>query len=139
MKTIKTKSLDGKTVEMQVTDEQYESFREVQKPYWREKKYQSRHGLSLELLLDDNSLDIVDESQNPEIFFINEVDKKEKAVLLKILKKGLKMLTEKQADAIYMHFFLEMSYEEIAEDEGVSKVAIFKRIEFALKKLKKLF
>lgn len=138
MKTIKNKSVDGKIAEMQVTDEQYESFKEVQKPYWRDKKYQQRYGLSLELLLDGN-FHIIDESQNPEAFFINEIDKEERAILLRKLRQGLKTLTKKQAEAIYLHFFLDMPYSEIAEDEGVSKIAIFKRIEYALKKLKKFF
>ena len=139
MKTIKFKLADGQLVEMRMSDEQYESFKEVQRPYWREEKRKQRRGLSLEQFMEENDFEIADETQNLEALINRPTAEMQKALQLKMLQQGLKMLTDKQSRAIHKHFFLEMSYEEIAEEEGVSKVTIFNRVECALKKLKKLF
>lgn len=139
MKTIIFRLADGKTVQVKMTDAQYHSFKEIQRPYWREEKQKQRHGLSLERFIEENGFDMPDDKQNPEVLIDSRAEKKQRALQLEILRQGLKTLTDKQASAIHKHFFLGMSYAEIAEEEGISKIAIFKRIECALKKLKEFF
>lgn len=129
----------GNFVDIVFTDEQYESFNEVQRPYWREEKRRKRRGLSLEQFMEENDWDMPDETLNLEVLFINREDKPQKALMLKTLREGMKTLSDKQSSTIHKHFFLRMSYMEIAIEEQVDKSTIAERIESSLKKLKKLF
>lgn len=141
MKTINFKLANGQLVQMQVSDEDYKSFKEVQRPYWREEKRKQRRGLSLEQFLEDNDFEIADESQNPETLLLNDYQatERQKAFQLKKLRQGMIKLSEKQSSAIHKYFFLKMNYLEIAREEDVDESTIRERIQSALKKLKKLF
>lgn len=139
MKTIKIRLANGQLAEMRVTDGQHESFIAIQRPYWREEKRKERRGLSLEQFIEENDWDIPDEKFNLEALFIDREDDEQKPLLLEKLRVGLKTLSDKQASAIHKRFFLRMTYEEIANEEGVKKQTIDERIQSALNKLKKLF
>jgi DNA-directed RNA polymerase specialized sigma24 family protein len=139
MKTVYIKLPDGKIVQAQLNDEQHESLKEVQRPYWREEKRKKRHGLSLERFIEENDFEMADDLQNPETLIDSFADEMQTVLRLEKLQVGLKMLTDKQASAIHKHFFIGMSYAEIADEEQVDKSTIAERIESAIKKLKKLF
>ncbi|MEE1138731.1 MAG: sigma-70 family RNA polymerase sigma factor [Acutalibacteraceae bacterium] len=57
----------------------------------------------------------------------------------KIIQNALNSLKQTQKERLYKHFFCQMSYVEIAEDEGVSYTAVRLSIEKAKKNLKKFF
>jgi len=139
MKTVKFTLANGEKTVMQMDDEQLKSFRAVQRPHWREEKRRGRRGASLNQLLDEKGWDVSDETQNPETLLIRREDEKQKPLLLEKLREGLKELSDKQASAIHKRFYLRMTLEEIAEEEGLGLTTVVNRIECALKKLKKLF
>lgn len=138
MKTIRYEFNDGTVSEVEVSDEIYEVIKVEDRPFEREEKRKQRRGLSLEQFLEDNDFEIADDSQNPEII-IDRLDKQQTALRLKTLRQGMKTLSDKQASAIHKHFFLKMTYAEIANEEGVDKYTIRDRIQVALKKLNKFF
>ena len=58
---------------------------------------------------------------------------------IELLYAGLDLLTEKQRDVLRMHFFEEMTLEEIGAVMGVSKVAVYHIKTRAVEQLKKFF
>ena len=111
---------------------------ETRRAIWANDDKFKKHNYSIDERI-ELGCDILDESKNPEVVLISREDKPQKDLQLKKLREGMKTLTEKQSRAIQMRFFLRMTLEEIAEEEGVNINAITMRIEYALKKLKKLF
>lgn len=53
----------------------------------------------------------------------------------KLLYDALSILTKKQRFRLYAHFFLNMSYSKIAEQEGVDVSTVRKSVQQALRKL----
>lgn len=87
----------------------------------------------------EQGCDIEGDSQNPEMLLIQRQEEEQKALRLKRLQKALKTLPPAQAGTIHKHFFLKMSFAQIAKEENVDESAIRRRIKRALKNLKKLF
>lgn len=139
MKIKKFKLVDGQVFEWEMTDEQYETFKEVQRPFWREQKQQQRHGCSIEKHLEDNGDTYADE--NSDVMY--RLEQEENYQILEqnllLIKEGLALLSDKQRVAVHKHFYLGMSYNEIAKEEGIDKSTVAERITSSLKKLKKLF
>jgi len=96
-RTIKIRLANGQSVQMQMDDEQLESFRKVQRPHWREEKRRERRGASLNQLSEEKGWDIPDDTQNPEIVLCKREEEAQKPLLLEKLRERLKELSEKQA------------------------------------------
>ena len=58
---------------------------------------------------------------------------------VELLYAGLDLLTEKQRDVLRMHFFEDMTFEEIGAVLGVSRVAAYQIKDRAVEQLKKYF
>ena len=58
---------------------------------------------------------------------------------IELLYAGLALLTDKQRDVLRMHFFENMTLEEIGAVMGVSKVAVYHIKNRAVEQLKKYF
>ena len=58
---------------------------------------------------------------------------------IELLYAGLDLLTEKQRDVLRMHFFEDMTFEEIGAVMGISKVAAYHIKTRAVEQLKKFF
>ena len=58
---------------------------------------------------------------------------------IELLYAGLALLTDKQRDVLRMHFFENMTLEEIGAVMGVSKVAVYHIKTRAVEQLKKFF
>ena len=58
---------------------------------------------------------------------------------VELLYAGLALLTEKQRDVLRMHFFENMTFEEIGAVLGVSRVAAYQIKDRAVEQLKKFF
>lgn len=130
MNTVKYVDADGKTQEITVTDEVYETIQQLDKQEHLDERRETRRCQSLEVSI-DNGWDIVDPNADIEAI----LDKKQR---YKKLYEALNTLPDQQRKLIYSVFFKGVSQQEIAKIENVSKVAISTRITRILKKLKKL-
>lgn len=137
MKKIYVKN-NRKKVTVFVTDEIESVLTDTRRAIWRNDANFKNNYYSLDER-SEQGCDIEDNSQNPEILIDSRDDEKQKVLRLKILRQGLKTLSDKQASVIHKHFFLGMNFSEIAREESVDESTIRERIQSALKKLKKLF
>ena len=57
----------------------------------------------------------------------------------KVLYKYIRKLPEIQGRRLYLYYFCDMTYEQIADMEGCKHPAVMKSVKVAIKKLKKIF
>ena len=74
---------------------------------------------------------IVERASGPEEVVMKNIQNEE-------LYKALHTIPRKQAERMYAHYFMDMTLDEIARAEGVSKAAIHKSIEMGIKNLKNI-
>lgn len=137
MKTIYIKE-NGRKINVEVTDEVYEVMKEERRSEWRSDAKFAYYNYSLDDRF-DKGIEVEDERANIENRYIDEEDKLERESYLEKLKNVIDCLSVKQMSAINKHYFLGMSYSDIAREEQVGKSTIAERIESGLKKLKKFF
>lgn len=73
------------------------------------------------------------------IDLIEREDKEKRNSLIKQIPNALAQLTEKQRDAITRHYLNGIKQKQIAEEDGVSEMAISKRIKGGISQLKNYF
>ncbi len=130
MKTIIYKFNDGTTKTVEVSDEFYSFYQDMEKADELSDRKQTRRTQSLEQSL-DNGWDIADPQADVEILFDkNESNDK--------LYKAISTLTAQQQDLIKKVFFDRIPQVEIAEQQGLTKTALNNRLTRILRKLKKL-
>lgn len=130
MKTIIYKFNDGTTKTVEVSDEFYSLYQDLVKTDELSDRKQTRRTQSLEQSL-DNGWDIADPQADVEILFDkNESNDK--------LHKAIFTLTAQQQDLIKKVFFDRIPQVEIAEQQGLTKMALNNRLTRTLRKLKKL-
>ncbi|MBR4049322.1 MAG: sigma-70 family RNA polymerase sigma factor [Clostridia bacterium] len=79
------------------------------------------------------------ELYHPELIINDTEDKIIRQDEAEKLQVALSTLLENQKNRVYKYFFCQMSYTEIARDEGVDVSSVRKTIEKAIKKLKKFY
>lgn len=130
MKTITYKFADGTINSIEVSEEFYSLYLNLEKADELSNRKQTRRTQSLERSL-ESGWDVVDINADIEaILEENENTRK--------LQDAILTLTPKQQMLLYKVFFERIPQKEIARQEGVSKVAINTRIARILKKLRKI-
>ncbi len=81
----------------------------------------------------------IDEDADPLHILINEFEEQEYQKMIEKLQVALADLTPEQRKLINKRFYLNKSVVEIAEEEGVSRVSIYKRLDVIYKFLEKYF
>ena len=136
---ITIKYYDGKKrLEIEVTNEVAEAHKELFRYEDKINKREKRHrATSLEKIEDEYGFQLVDLSI-PDILdmFIDEETKKEELVLL---KSGLKTLTAKQKELVYLRFVKNWKIKDIAAHCETTMQSIQNRLNKIISKLKKYF
>ena len=129
MKTITYTFADGTTSTVEVTDELYQQYEEMEKADALAERRETRRSQSLEKSL-ENGWDVVDPSAD----VFADVEKKETYAKL---YAAIATLTPAQQLLIKKVFWEGKTQTEIAEQEGVARCSINKRLTRILQKLKK--
>jgi RNA polymerase sigma factor (sigma-70 family) len=131
-KTIKITLSDGSIIEVEVSFEIWKFYKDdFWQNNWQNRKLQKE--LSLEELgqvvggKNVYDLGLISDSAESEYFckFLNE-----------ILQKAMNKLSEKQRRRIILHFFKDLTFEEIAKIENCSESSVKTMIYYALRILK---
>ena len=134
MKKIKYEQ-NGKMVEIEVTDSFAESYeiinQETKRSDWKHERRNTKYNSSLELLV-ESGFQIASEDPTPD----ERLEKQEEVTLL---RQALSTLTEEQQWLVNEVYFKGRSQVDIANELGVSKMAITLRLQTILKKLKKFY
>lgn len=117
---------------MRVTPEVAAYLEENRKEAHNQRKKDKRHLADkpmvesyIEEYMQDKTNDFVDD-----ILFTIEVEQ---------LRKAIEKLPEKQKKRLVAYFFEELTYAEIADQENVDVMAVYRSIRSAIRKIKKLF
>lgn len=130
MNTITYKFADGTTSAVEVSDEFYSLYQDMEKVDELSERKHSRRNQSLERSV-DNGWDVADpDADVATIFEINERNSQ--------LNAAISTLTPEQQTLIKQVFFERIPQVEIAERQGVTKKAINNRLTRILRKLKKV-
>ena len=130
MKTITYKFADGTTSAVEVSDEFYSLYEDMEKADGLSERKHSRRNQSLEHSV-DNGWEVSDPNADVEEVF-DKQDSDEK------LYKALSTLTPEQQTLIKQVFFDRIPQVKIAEQQGTTKKAINNRVTRILRKLKKV-
>lgn len=129
MKNIIYKFNDGTSNAVEVTDEFYSLYIEMEKETKNLERRETRRHQSLDKSI-DNGFEVIDTSPNPEEVIIDKETKKQ-------LKDALKKLTEKQRTVFFLYVEEKLSFAKIGEQIGISKDTVKEHYWSAIKKLKK--
>lgn len=121
MKTITYVFCDGTSNTVEVTDEFYNLFMDMEKELNRSNRKETRRHISISVLI-ENGIDIVEEQPSDYSDLLYAISK----------------LLPTQQDLIKKIFFDGYSANEIAKEEGVDKSAISKRLSRIYEQLKKI-
>ena len=121
MKTITYAFCDGTSNTVEVTDEFYDSFMELEKELNRSNRKETRRHISISVLI-ENGIDITEEQPSD----------------YGDLQFAISKLLPNQQELIRKIFFDGYSANEIAKEEGVDKSAISKRLSRIYEQLKKI-
>jgi len=130
MRTYAITNAFGKTKEITVTDNVFETVTELDKRDALNERKETRHCQSLEASI-DNGLDIADPNSNVEEIVVRNQR-------YKALYSALAKLPDEQWELVEKVFFERVPQTKIADRLGVSRFAISKRVARILRKLKKL-
>jgi len=116
---------DGRRfIDVECSDEFAQQYQEIEhRDYLAERKETRRHQSLGEFCVPDSSADIVAGFENKE--------------MSGELKFALSKLTNKQRKVVIFHAIYKMSFREIGDQLGISKVTVHEHYHSAIKKLKK--
>lgn len=126
---------NGVKVEIEVSEEMANEMREIRRYEWRQESKARYHCTSMDRIEAKGSM-FADPKGSPEEQLIAEEDHKKEQ---ESLANALESLSAEQRKIVQMRFYDGMELQEIADEFGVTKQAIFNRIQKILKKLKKVF
>lgn len=130
MKFITYKFCDGTTSNVEVSDEMYASYISMVKAEALTERKETRRHQSLDKSM-DSGWDIVDPNADVESIF-------ETLALNKALYRALESLSPAHRELIKKVFFDRVPQVQIADQEGVSSVAIHRRLQRILLRLRKI-
>ena len=130
MKTITYKFADGTTSAVEVSDEFYSLYEDMEKADGLSERKHSRRNQSLEHSV-DNGWDIAD--PDADVAVIYEIKERNER-----LYKAIATLTPDQQTLIKQVFFDRIPQVEIAERQGTTKMALHNKLTRILRKLKKV-
>lgn len=130
MNTITYKFADGTTSAVEVSEEFYSLYQDMEKADELSERKHSRRNQSLERSV-DNGWDVADpDADVATIFEINERNSQ--------LNAAISTLTPEQQTLIKQVFFDRIPQVEIAEQQGTTKMALHNKLTRILRKLKKV-
>ena len=130
MNTITYKFADGTTSAVEVSDEFYSLYQDMEKADELSERKHSRRNQSLERSV-DNGWDVADpDADVAAIFEISERNSQ--------LYAAISTLTPEQQTLIKQVFFERIPQVEIAEQQGTTKMALHNKLTRILRKLKKV-
>ena len=131
------KNAEGVTVYVEVTEEQKKALIKMNRRSWRLDAKEAYHTTSLDAIEEAGHIFVSEELNGEESMIVAEELLQDKH-LLKQLKKILPLLTPLQRRTLYKVCVKNMNGMEIAEEEGVAKQVVYRRLENIAKKIKKL-
>lgn len=126
---IKIKDYNGKTIEIDVSDE-------IIKLYYEEKKRQERERYEKRKHIDSHNLDDYIVTMKAITETLEETYFKRQKI--REIMEIVESCSAIQRKRFYLYFMCGYTYEEIAKIQQCSKTAVIKSIKMILKKLKKL-
>ena len=130
METITYKFADGSTSAVEVSDEFYSLYKDMEKADELSERKHTRRNQSLERSV-DNGWDIAD--PDADVVVIYEIKERNER-----LYKAIATLTPDQQTLIKQVFFDRIPQVEIAERQGTTKMALHNKLTRILRKLKKV-
>ena len=129
MPKIKYEFTDGTINEVEVTEEFYALYEELENEEKRNNKRETRRHISLNYL-NDNGIDFTDNSADPYFALVRREDEER-------IHKAILTLSTKQRALIEKVFNANMSLREISRQTGISHQALSQQLATIFKKLKK--
>ncbi len=126
---IKYESVTGEIMEINVSSEVEEILIEIENDTKKKERKEKRKHISLSVL-ESKGIQV---SENTDIQ-MNIIESEQ----IKRLEEALKRLLPKQQKLIFKVFFCEKSIAEIATEEGVTRQAIYERLNKIYRKLKEI-
>ena len=130
MKKIIYQFADGTQNEVEVSDEFYAQYQEMEKEEKNKDRAETRRHISLSQM-QDNGFEPALQEPSPEEILNKEETRKE-------VLKAISMLKQNEQEIIFMYFYDKKTLEQIAEILNVQKPAVSKHLARILEKLKKL-
>lgn len=130
METITYKFADGTTSAVEVSDEFYSLYQDMEKADELSERKHTRRNQSLERSV-DNGWDIADPDADVAVLY--EIKERNER-----LYKAISTLTPEQQTLIKQVFFDRIPQVEIAEQQGTTKMALHNKLTRILRKLKKV-
>ncbi len=131
MKKIIYQFADGTQNEVEVSDEFYAQYQEMEKEEKNKNRAETRRHISLSQM-QENGFELALQEPSLEETLIKEEQ-------LDLLHKAMETLTDKQKELVNKVYFENRSIISIAREEGLTDMAIFNRLEKIHKKIKKFF
>lgn len=131
------KNAKGVTVFVEVTEEQKKALIKMNRRSWRLDAKEAYHTTSLDAIEEAGHV-FVSEELNGEEAMIAAEELLQDKLILKKLKTILPLLTPLQRKTLYKVCVRKMNGMEIAEEEGLAKQVVYRRLENISKKIKKL-
>lgn len=129
---IKYQFVTGETKEVEVEAGLYNEMHEITKQMNTINKREQRKKTSIDTAIEEGRIEYEDENEN-------FVKRKTREQQLELLPLFIDLLNNQQKDLVNRVFFLRQSLTQIAQELGVSVVAIHKQKKTILKKLKTFF
>ena len=130
------KNAEGVTVYVEVTEEQKKALIKMNRRSWRLDAKESYHTTSLDAIEEAGHIFVSEELNGEEAMIAAEELLHDKRTL-KMLKKILPLLTALQRKTLYQLCVKGKTQAEIAAEEGVTEVALTRRMNAIRKKIKK--
>jgi len=131
MKKIIYQFADGTQNEVEVSDEFYAQYQEMEKEEKNKNRAETRRHISLSQMQENGFEPALQEPSLEETLIKEEQ--------LDLLRKAMETLTDKQKELVNKVYFENRTIISIAREEGVSDRAIIYRLEKIHKKIKKFF
>lgn len=131
MKKIIYQFTDGTQNEVEVSDEFYAQYQEMEKEEYNKNRAETRRHTSMSQI-QENGFELESQEPNPEEILLKEEQ-------IKVLHKAMGTLTEKQLKVFILHADKGLSIIEIAEKMGLSKETVKEHYSYAIKKIRKFF
>lgn len=130
MKEVNYKFVDGTTKSIQVNDEFYKSYEEMETQTKRLERKETRRQTPLSFF-EEQGIEFADDSID-----IDEI--LENSELTNKIQLAISQLTKKQQDLIKQVFYLNKSLSEVAKEKGISKSAVTQQMKTIYKNLKEI-
>lgn len=129
------KLADGKVIQVEVNEEVAKFLQEDKQKHWKQNK-QEKHNLSIEAIEEQGDQLIDETAQSPEDIVLEKEAESETAIRHKKVNDAIAKLDERQQQMVRAYYFEHKTQQEIADELGISYVAVYYAMKIILKKMK---